>query len=543
MTIQGGQGSQEDNVVLHLIGNLLTDQSNQSNQSSKGLKIFENVSVVGGSFLSYREMESFLRTSKATKPILGKPFKTSDVQPEDLTQKLGQKRQELREFYLRETSLHALTGHLAGSVISFNLNNFINNLGLEDVNNLIVEMRSLFLMAAMVEIRSFLSIQPIRSFLLVQPESRDSTIIKLIEKELGNIFFNAVRNQNSLLVKFLCAVGSNCPSVVQGLQKHDRYDRTVLMHAARQGNLDVVRALVGVGAPVNVQDENGCTALMHAASQGNLNVIRILIEVGADVNKRDRSGRTALMYARNSDVVETLIDAGADVNMRDRNGRTALMHVRDSDGVRALIVAGLGVNSQDQDGRTALMYARNSDVVETLINVGADINRQDQDGRTALMHIRDPNSLRVLIRAGADVNLQDQDQNTALIHAAGEDNSGLVQALLEAHQDVYPDVNIQGFNGQTALMIAAGNNDRLGALRALVAARADMNLNVDVDVQDDFGYTALMYAVLASNLEAVKILRGAGARVDLQNQEGMTAFTFASSEEIIAVLLEEEPNS
>ena len=135
---QEGQGSQGDNVILHLMDNLLTDQSNQSNQIRKGWEIFEKLSIVGGSFLSPKEMARFRGSSKE---ILGKAFKTSDVQPKTPTEELEEQRQEIRDFYLREKRLHDLTGHLAGSEIFPNLNKFINNLGLGDAKLLMDQMR------------------------------------------------------------------------------------------------------------------------------------------------------------------------------------------------------------------------------------------------------------------------------------------------------------------------------------------------------------------------------------------------------------------
>lgn len=83
--------------------------------------------------------------------------------------------------------------------------------------------------------------------------------------------------------------------------------------AAREGNLELVRALVG-GTPsaVNARDK-GTTPLHEAARGGHVEVVRFLISKGANVNGTDISGVTPLRLAlgyRRTDVAEVLRQAG-----------------------------------------------------------------------------------------------------------------------------------------------------------------------------------------------------------------------------------------
>lgn len=71
------------------------------------------------------------------------------------------------------------------------------------------------------------------------------------------------------------------------------------------------------GADVNAAWVDGNTALMHAAREGNREIMRLLLDQGADVNAQNIRGETALMFARQSgwpdeeELAQLLVEAGA----------------------------------------------------------------------------------------------------------------------------------------------------------------------------------------------------------------------------------------
>ena len=67
--------------------------------------------------------------------------------------------------------------------------------------------------------------------------------------------------------------------------------------SARNGHLEVVRALIKAGADVNAKDNDGWTPLHYSAWNGHLEVARALIEAGADVNAKENGGSTPLHAA------------------------------------------------------------------------------------------------------------------------------------------------------------------------------------------------------------------------------------------------------
>ncbi len=63
----------------------------------------------------------------------------------------------------------------------------------------------------------------------------------------------------------------------------------------------------------------------------------------------------------------------------------------------------------------------------------------------------------------------------------------------------------------------------------------------DINKQDNYGYTALIYAAINNNIEIVKLLLNAGADIDKQNNNGDTALILAAynnNREIVEILLD-----
>ena len=98
-------------------------------------------------------------------------------------------------------------------------------------------------------------------------------------------------------------------------QKTDNVQTNELFRATREGNTDMVRALLSSpGADVNATDERGSTPLLEAARYGHEDVCLVLIAAGANLKAKDRDGKTALMLAvqgNHDEVVRVLKQAGA----------------------------------------------------------------------------------------------------------------------------------------------------------------------------------------------------------------------------------------
>jgi ankyrin repeat protein len=102
-------------------------------------------------------------------------------------------------------------------------------------------------------------------------------------------------------------------------QVTSRYDGTALIAAAHLGHDEVVKLLLGAGAPLDHVNNLGWTALIESIVLGqggprHVETLRALVHAGANVNLADRNGQTPLQLARQRGfkaMVEILEKAGA----------------------------------------------------------------------------------------------------------------------------------------------------------------------------------------------------------------------------------------
>jgi ankyrin repeat protein len=105
----------------------------------------------------------------------------------------------------------------------------------------------------------------------------------------------------------------------------DANGNTLLILAAREGQIATVEALLQRGVPVDQRNPAGDSALMLAVLGGHDEVVRALLKGGAKV---DHEGWAPLHYAAfegRESMLDALFAAGADVNARAPNLATPLM--------------------------------------------------------------------------------------------------------------------------------------------------------------------------------------------------------------------------
>lgn len=145
---------------------------------------------------------------------------------------------------------------------------------------------------------------------------------------------------------------------------------TSLCYAAKQGDLDMVRFLVGLGADVNKGDQLGYNPLHVAALfNGQFDCLRFLVENGADINQQNSAGLTALFIAvwhRNHEGVLYLLEKGANANLALTDHPPYCSYDKRSTPLH------LAVNHRD---RLSVAY---------LLKYGADVEQKDSQGKSPL---------------------------------------------------------------------------------------------------------------------------------------------------------------
>ncbi|HEY1461205.1 MAG TPA: ankyrin repeat domain-containing protein [Casimicrobiaceae bacterium] len=99
---------------------------------------------------------------------------------------------------------------------------------------------------------------------------------------------------------------------------------TAIMVASLNGHLVLVKTFFARGAEINPP---GWTPLAYAAANGQTDVARYLLDIGANINAASANGTTPLMMAvrgGHADTVDLLLAKGADPNLRNQNDASAL---------------------------------------------------------------------------------------------------------------------------------------------------------------------------------------------------------------------------
>ena len=190
---------------------------------------------------------------------------------------------------------------------------------------------------------------------------------------------------------------SDCiPEFSQPSSHNSQHDAaTPLHHAAEEGDVPAIKALLKIGAQVDEKDSEGQTPLMVAASWGQPDSIRALVEGGADTSLQDEGGDTALHEAARADEVESLmalLDLGVDKDPRNKLGATPLhlaSHVGNKAACKALIRGGAAVS-----GEKSLMKGGYSPLHAAAANGSMECLQDLIDAGSSLRHSASETSLR-----------------------------------------------------------------------------------------------------------------------------------------------------
>lgn len=131
----------------------------------------------------------------------------------------------------------------------------------------------------------------------------------------------AVHKGHAPIVRLLLDHGAdaNAKALPKGVgessQKAPRVTTLLLAANLRQDATKIATMLLAHGAGLTINESAGDekSALMIAAEEGNLELVKLMVKNGADVNATDEDGVTALQFAAkndNTDVVEFLMGLG-----------------------------------------------------------------------------------------------------------------------------------------------------------------------------------------------------------------------------------------
>jgi uncharacterized protein len=304
------------------------------------------------------------------------------------------------------------------------------------------------------------------------------------------------------------------------VNKTNAQGQTALMWAAAEKNAAAVQVLIGHKADVNAKTHvapppkpldtifsapfpvGGMTALIFAARQNDLNSVRALLGAGADINESAADGTSAILVAvlnGHYELANFLLEHGADPNAPDAKGRGALY--------AAVDMRNLEWSTRpappEKDNMTEL------DLINALLAHGANPNAR----LTKKIPLRGQPSF--------DGRWANMIGATPFWRAAQSDDVTVMKLLVEKGADPLLATN----DHTTPLMVAAGvgwsdGQSHGSQADAPEALKLCLQWGGDVNAVNDIGYTALHGAAFRGANEVVKLLVEKGARMDVKNQEG-----------------------
>ena len=294
---------------------------------------------------------------------------------------------------------------------------------------------------------------------------------------LGSLFFEGER-RGKAIIDALIYSGSN-------INKRNRYGTTALKLAVRRNNLDAVKSLLKAGALIEDPGQQECAMpLNDAIRNGNIDIVNAIIESDQYVNNRDNKGNTYLHQAiknNNVDIINLFIPMN--INVRNNDGNTPLHIIIDdtpfykmtdntslyiryiakkSKNIKALISYDgpeiLDINIPNNHGETPLHRAvalNNLEIVNMLINVGQlNINVQNDEGHTPLYKAvlnKNVEIVKALVDHGADINIPANYGGTPLHRAVNVNNVEIFKILINVDEAA---INTKNYKRMSPLDLA-----------------------------------------------------------------------------------------
>lgn len=319
-----------------------------------------------------------------------------------------------------------------------------------------------------------------------------------------------------------------------------------------KGDMVSLRFLSSQGVRPDGRDKFGYDPFYRAVRAGRRDIALWFLEQGFPANRYYHHHRTALMVAveeREREVIATLLARGASPTARDDWGDSVLVRAARYEGtplsiVQLLVEAG----ADDLDGALVqAVFYNNRRIVEYLLRRGANMNGRDANGWSPLeASFRrggdHPGMVRMLITGGVDLR-QAFTNGWTMVHAAADRAWGkIMQVGLDAG---VPVDSRESNGGYTPLMIAVQNGKNLAAVKALIAAGADVNARGFASGDEQ---TPLMILARYGDFwDMAETLINAGADVNATDSKGQSALLFAverNAKMVVRLLLEKgaDPN-
>lgn len=291
----------------------------------------------------------------------------------------------------------------------------------------------------------------------------------------------------------------------------DAVGHTPLMMAAQRKHVEAISLLLDHGADVRCRGHDGLTALHIVSSlrNGDEDLLAALLGKGGNIEAKTSWAETPLHFASafgSERLVSFLLDRGAEKEAKRKDGMTALLIASRwgrSDAVRLLLARGADIMAISRRSSTALHQAAASGDVETisvLLGVPAGrnlLNWQDSEGFTPLCAAASMGSTACAVKLldeRANINLATSIGGTPLLIALSKGHRHLASLLVESYNANPHHVDCGGL---TAMHMAAilGHAEDIQML---------LSWSVEASTRDENGRSPLHHAIARGNVKFVE---------------------------------------
>lgn len=281
-------------------------------------------------------------------------------------------------------------------------------------------------------------------------------------------------------------------------------------NASEEGKIEIINNLnTYINKPnfPNYKNKQGDTPLIKVSEHGFTEIAEILLNNGADPTIQNYNGNNALILACNlghTEMVQSLLnDQRVDPNIQNRTGATALIlaSYRGHTNIVALLMNDNRVdpNIQDADGYTALIISL----------LGNENNIKKYEIVQILL-----NKLPIKIPLTTRVNTTSSTTSSTekTLYLNGKKRKGESGRNLMFPSDSNLSLGVNNKNNVT--FKKKSKNNQLQNL----SGNEDFSYTLDINISNNFGKNALMFAVDLLDKDIIKLLVEKGANALLKNK-------------------------
>ncbi len=251
----------------------------------------------------------------------------------------------------------------------------------------------------------------------------------------------------------------------------------------------------------DVQASDGTTMLHHAIIRNDIELVNKILQAGFNPNLANQRGfNPFLNYSRGYTPLEMAYQASSPIEL-----------------IEELLVAGANPEMPSYHGyhlqRDAEKYIC---LLKLLLKHGADINEQDEFGSTVWHYALNTKTAEILLNSGCDPCLQGAEADPPILHHAANGDWEIVRFLFEHGADPLSRDN----EGKSLLHFPKDLTEEM--------AQKLLDAGVDINGQDQYGMTPLMYMAIAEFATIDDWLYQHGADVTITDSSGRNACDWAS---------------